>query len=235
MGAKHASVHLRCDDSQTVLTKLKKEFDEKKEGSNSQNMLALEFIRAFAGKKAGKTTPPDDGAGKEAAMANFVKYANTIMTDDVPATIVVREYFISIYWYDHIRSDNLQNKMSEYSIISGAPAIGTAVYDDTNFQIYAVRDAGTPNERTYCGEYMFDYQDVRPVNAEDVCNTVNAPFLLDGLRKTLSCNDGETMADTFEYETGLPIYMDDALCEEYGMKRLHEWENATVFLALPAR
>lgn len=29
MGSKHASIHLRCDDSSDVLTKLKKEFGKK--------------------------------------------------------------------------------------------------------------------------------------------------------------------------------------------------------------
>lgn len=230
MGAKYASVHLRCDNYKTVLTKLKKEFGGKKKGSTPKDRLVVEFIKAIVDKNASEIIDPDERARKEADIADFVQYANTMLTGGVPATIVVREYFISIYWYDHIRSENLRNKMLEYSFISGVPAIGVAVYDDTNFQIYAVCDAGTPNVRAHCGEYMFDYQDVRPVNAEDVCNTVNASFLLDGLRKTLSCNDGETMVDTFESETGLPIYMDDKSCEEYGMKKLHEWENATVFL-----
>lgn len=187
MGSKHASVHLRCDDSTQVLAKLKEKFHKKKE-------------------------PQED------------------MDGDDPAVIVVGEHFVSVYWYDHIRVENLRKEMMKYAHLCGVPALGVGIYDDTNFSIYAVCNAGKPEARSCRGEYLFDYEDITPVEAEDICDIIDAPFYVEGLQKVLAADDGEEMADTFELETGLPIYMDDDLCEEDGMKKLHEWENATVFL-----
>ena len=111
------------------------------------------------------------------------------------------------------------------------PAVGAAIYDDANFLIYAVCNAGTPQVYICRGEYIFDYDDINPINADEICDIICAPFLLEGFKKVLSCDDGDAMAQMFETETGLHIYADKVFCETSGMKKLYEWTNATVFLA----
>ena len=50
--------------------------------------------------------------------------------------------------------------------------------------------------------------------AEDICDTVDAPFLLDALQENLSKDEGGLMALTFEQKTGLLILMSDEDCKE---------------------
>lgn len=67
--------------------------------------------------------------------------------------------------------------------------------------------------------------------AQDICDTVDAPFLLDALQETLSKDEGELMALTFEQKTGLPILIFDEDCKEKGLQTLHQWSKATVYRA----
>lgn len=228
MGAKHASIHLRCDDSNEVLVRLKKAFSKKK-GPGKKDMMAIELIKAFANKNISEITDPTEKAEKEAVLSEAIERTLNGMGTGDPAVIVVRKHFVSIYWYDHIRNDNLQEKMLEYAQLCGVPAMGVGLYDDTNFSIYAVCNAKGPDARWYSGEYLFDLDDITPVKAEDICDTINTPFFLKGLQKVLSHDNAEAMADTFEQETKLPILMFDEDCRDIGMKELHRWSSATVY------
>lgn len=231
MGLKHAGIHLRCDDSSAVLAKLKKEFSEKKKGPHLKDKLMLKILKSIAEKNIREISDLKEKERKKAELESIMENACKEMNDGENAVIVVLPNFISIYWYDHIRFENMQDKLTEYSFISGVPALGVAIYDDANFLIYAVCNAGTPQVHTCCGEYIFDYDDISPINADEICDTICAPFLLEGLKKALACDDGDAMAQMFESQTGLTIYADKAFCEANGMKKLYEWASATVFLA----
>ena len=127
MGSKHAGVHLRCDDSSQVLAKLKKEFRGRKE-PDKKDLLALEIIKAFAEQNVGAITDPAEKAEKELQLAEFMEQSRRKMGAGEPAVIVVRRHFVSIYWYDHIRIENLEEKMLEYAYLCGVPAMGAVVY-----------------------------------------------------------------------------------------------------------
>ncbi|MCD7992846.1 MAG: hypothetical protein LUK37_14150 [Clostridia bacterium] len=191
--------------------------------------MALELIKAFAKKNISDITDPIEKAEKEAILSQVMDKALKDMASGEPATIVVRQHFISIYWYDHIRSENLQEELKKYAHMSGVPAMGVGIYDDTNFSIYAVCNIGEPNARGFKGDYLFDFNDITPVAAEDICDTVDAPFLLDALQETLSKDEGGLMAHTFEQRTGLPILMFDEDCKEKCLQTLYQWSNATVY------
>lgn len=229
MSSKKASVHLRCDDSKEVLAKLKKRFDGKGKGPDPGDLMALELIKAFAYKNINGIANPAEKAEKEAALASIVGQVYRDMGDGGRATIVVRQHFVSLYWFDHIRSENLRCETAEYAACCGVPALGVAQYDDGNFQIYAVRDPGKPTAALCGGEYFFDYEDITPVNAEDICAVIDAPFLLEGLSKALACEDGELMSAVFEMETGLTLFAGEEECAANGIKKWYEWERAVVF------
>ena len=231
MGSKHARTHLRCDDSSAVLEKLKKEFGGKKKGPDLKDKLMMKILRSFAEKNIREISDPKEKERKKAELESIMENACKEMNDGGNAVTVVHPRFVSIYWYDRIRPENMQDKLTEYSFISGMPAVGAAIYDDANFLIYAVCNAGTPQVHTCCGEYIFDYDDISPINADEICDTICAPFLLEGLKKALACDDGDAMAQMFESQTGLTIYADKAFCEATRMKKLYEWASAAVFLA----
>ena len=228
MGSKHAGIHLRCDESAEVLTRLKEAFDSKK-GPSKEDMMALELIKTFAMRNISAITDPGEKAEKEALLSQVLDRGLKERESGDPAVIVVRRHFVSIYWYDHIRNENLRKEMLEYAHMCGVPALGVGIYDDANFSIYAVRSAGEPDAHICQGTYFFDYEDVAPVEAEDICGTVDAPFFVDALRKALAENDGETMAAVFEQETGLPIMMYEEDCREDRLRLLCRWDNAVVY------
>lgn len=230
MGSKHAGIHLRYEDSGEVLARLKKEFSRKK-GPSKKDQAAMAIIRAFAEKNISAIADEQERAEKEAVLAQIMGEAQRNMEDGDPAVIVLQPHFVSIYWYDHIRCENLGEELARYAALCGVPALGAAVYDDTNFQICAACDVGSDTARHCAGQYWFDYDDVQSADPAELCSILDADFLLPALRETLSQPDGEAMAGCFERLTGLPILMDEALCREKQLRELHRWENAVVFQA----
>lgn len=230
MGSKHASIHLRCDDSTRVLACLKKEFGKKK-GPSKKDLVAMEIIKAFANKNISAIADDRERAEQEAFFAQILGEAQRNMENGEPAVIVVRPHFVSIYWYDHIRAENLGEELAHYAAICKVPALGAAVYDDTNFQICGACGVGSDQARLCAGQYWFDYDDVQSVDPAELCSILDAEFLLPALRETLSQTDGEAMAGCFEKLTGLPILMDETLCREEQLRELHRWGNAVVFQA----
>ena len=230
MGSKHASVHLRCDNSAAVLACLKKEFGRKK-GPSKKDLAAMEIIKAFAHKNISAITDDQERAEKEAVLAQIMGQAQRDMEGGAPAVIVLRERFVSIYWYDHIRAENLGEELAHYAAVCSVPALGVAVYDDTNFQICAACGVGSEHTRQCAGQYWFDYGDVQPADPAELCSILDAEFLLPALTETLSQPDGEAMAARFEERTGLPILMDEELCREEQLQELHRWGGAVVFRA----
>lgn len=228
MGTKHASIHLRCDDSNEVLVKLKRVFSKKK-GPSKTDMMHIELIKAVANMNINKITDPTEKAEKEALLSEGIERALNNMGAGDPAVIVVRKHFVSIYWYDHIRNENIEEEIAKYVQLCRVPALGVSLYDGTNFLIYALCKAENSNAQWYSGEYFFDSDDITPVKAEDICDTIDAPFFLEGMQKVLSKDNGEDMAAAFEQETKLPILMFDEDCRENDMKTLHRWGRATVY------
>lgn len=228
MGSKHAGIHLRCDDSAEVLARLKEAFSRKK-GPGKEELMAFEMIKAFAMKNISAITDCAERAEKEAEVSRVLDLGLKELESGDPAVVVVRRHFVSIYWYDHIRNENLREKMLEYAQMCGVPALGVGIYDDNNFSIYAVCGAGKPDARSCRGTYFFDYEDITPVEAEDICGTVDTPFFREALGKALSADDGETMAAVFEQETGLPIMMYEEDCREGRLRPLCRWDNAVVY------
>lgn len=229
MGSKHAVVHLRCDNSAEVLAKLKKDFHSKK-GPGPMELAALAIIKALAAKNIRAIADPTERAEKKAAFSQMITQTLTSVGAEEAAVLVVRRHFVSIYWYDHIRIENLREETLKYARRCGVPAMGVGIYDDTNFSIYAVCNAGEPNARSCRGEYWFDFDNITPVKAEEICAIIDAPFFLDALQKALGEDDGESMAAAFEQETGLPILMCQEECRERGMRVLYRWGGATVYL-----
>ncbi len=228
MGAKHAGVHLMGKNSEDILSVLKQEFCKEK-CLEKEDMFAMQMLEAIARKNINLVADPKEKSEKEDVLSKMIQKTQKKMMEGEPAVIVVRANFVSIYWYDHIRVENLGSEASKYAALCDVPALGVGVYDDTNFSIYAVRNAGKPSKESCLGEYLFDYDDLKPVEAQRVCELLDAPFMLNGLQNVLSCDGGDIMADTFEKETGLPILMNEDMCKQAGMKKLYSWKSAVVY------
>ena len=231
MGAKHAGVHLRSKKKgEEILAVLEQEFS-KEIGPEKEDRLAIQKLESIARKNISLIADPKERSEKEGLLSQIIHETQQKMMQGEPAVVVVRSDFVSIYWYDHIRVENLGAEASKYAALCEVPALGAGVYDDTNFSIYAVRSAGKPDKESCLGEYLFDYEDLTPVEAQRVCELIDAPFFLNGLQNVLSCEEGDIMAQTFEKETGLSIFMTEDMCKQAGMKKIHSWKSANVYSA----
>ncbi len=230
MGAKHAGIHLRRKKGEEILSVLEQEFC-KEIGPEQEDRLAMQMLESIARKNISLIADPKEKSEKEDLLSQMIHKTQKKMMEGETAVIVVRNDFVSIYWYDHIRVENLGAEASKYAALCNVPVLGAGVYDDTNFSIYAVRNAGKPDKESCLGEYLFDYEDLTPVEAQKVCELVGAPFFLDGLQNVLSCDEGDIMATTFEKETGLSIFMTEDICKQAGMKKIHSWKSANVYSA----
>ena len=52
------------------------------------------------------------------------------------------------------------------------------------------------------------------LEAQRVCELIDAPFFLNDLQNALSCEEGDIMAKTFEKETGLSILVTKDMCKQ---------------------
>lgn len=231
MGAKHAGVHLRSKKKgEEILAVLEQEFS-KEIGPEKEDRLAIQKLESIARKNISLIADPKERSEKEGLLSQIIHETQQKMMQGEPAVVVVRSDFVSIYWYDHIRVENLGAEASKYAALCEVPALGAGVYDDTNFSIYAVRSAGKPDKESCLGEYLFDYEDLTPVEAERVCEIIDAPFFLNGLQNALSSKEGDIMAQTFEKETGLQVFMTEDMCKQAGMQKTHNWKSANVYSA----
>ena len=230
MGSKHASIHFRSDTPDSLIPILKKLFD-KKPKPDIHSIWAMKLIEAEAQGNINKITDEKEKNEKQTQLDIILNKARNDMDDSEKALIVMRERFVSLYWYDHIRNDNLDQMLFKYAGKTKTPALGVGVYDNSNFIIYAIRDAGRQSAEQAHGTYWFDNDDIKPVEATELTRIIEAEFLHNALEKTLSCEDGETMAETFEESTGLMILLDTEYCIEIGMTKIAEWGGADLFRA----
>ena len=231
MGAKHAGVHLRSKKKgEEILAVLEQEFS-KEIGPEKEDRLAIQKLESIARKNISLIADPKERSEKEGLLSQIIHETQQKMMQGEPAVVVVRSDFVSIYWYDHIRVENLGAEALKYAALCEVPALGVGVYDDTNFSIYAVRSAGKADKESCLGEYLFDYEDLTPVEAQRVCEIIDAPFFLNGLQNALSSKEGDIMAQTFEKETGLQVFMTEDMCKQAGMKKIHSWKSANVYFA----
>lgn len=146
-----------------------------------------------------------------------------------PAIVVVRPHFVSLYWYDHIRSENLEEVAWNFSRRCRVPVLGLCRFDLEDVQLCAVRNAGVPEADTCRGDYFFNEKDIQPVAAEDLCRILEMPALQKGLAEALACPDGEEMAETLEKVLGLPIYLNEARLSDAGKTPRERWWKTLVY------
>lgn len=226
MSSNYAGIHFYCEDSSTIVEKLKTVFG--KQGISASEKRALDVVTAVFNKSIAEAKDADEKAKKESNLIQTMQILKNAVGQHEPYTAVVREHFVSIYCHDLIRSESVRGELDAYVKKLKVPGIGVAVWQHFNFQIYA---ANEEKETADClGEYYFDEDDITPVKAETICEVIGAPHLLEALQKVLSSQEGDKMAEVFEEETGLQIYMDEDMCREEGMKELFSSETLTIFL-----
>lgn len=199
------------------------------EGVSEITLSSKEVMELCLRHEAGRIRSEEERKEELAWFEEMLKASEDADTEK--ATVIVRGDFISVYWYDVIRYENLRGELEKYAALCGVPALGAGIYDDDDFFICAVSGAGTPECEKCFGEYNFAEDDISPAKPGELCKLVEAPSLLLGLARTLRCGWGDEMAETFTKETGLEIFVDGDMAGELGMRKLYDWKGAAVYAA----
>lgn len=227
MGSREASLHLRCENSGALLPRLRALLDDPASWTEEREEM-LGVLRQVMERQLPQLDEEKQQMGR-AALDNLQADLEDWETREDPAIVVVRPHFVSVYWYDHIRSENLEEQAWNFSRRCRTPVLGLCRLDLPDLQICGVRNAGVPEADTCTGEYYFNEKDIQPVEAEELCRILEAPFLQDGVVEALACPDGEAMADTLEKALGLPIYQNERMLSAAGKTARERWRNTLVY------
>lgn len=223
MGAKHASIHLRCEDSAPVVAGLQREWKKRRLPAKNEQ-AALEMLKTFATQNIAATQDAAEREKKTAILQWALGQMQRPSGAEDPILLVTQRHFVSLYWRGQIRCENMPQQLRLYALACGVPALGVGVYDDDNFLISAFC-GGTAAPQSCAGEYLFDSDERTPVRAEELCRVADAPFLLAALQKTLACTTGAAMAQMFEQQTGLAIYLNAQQARAEGLHQLDGWQT----------
>lgn len=227
MGSRDASLHLRCEDAGVLLPRLRAMLDDPACWREEME-AALGLLQQVLAQQLPQLDAEKQRAGN-AVLAEFQEGLADRESREDPAIVVVRPHFVSLYWYDHIRSENLEEVAWNFSRRCRVPVLGLCRFDLEDVQLCAVRNAGVPEADTCRGDYFFNEKDIQPVAAEDLCRILEMPALQKGLAEALACPDGEEMAETLEKVLGLPIYLNEARLSDAGKTPRERWWKTLVY------
>lgn len=228
MGSREASLHLRCEDRGTLLPKLKTLLDDpsfwREETEDLLGLLGQVFEQQL----------PQLDERKQRAGKALLDNLRTGLDDweqrEDPAIVVVRPHFVSLYWYDHIRSENLEEQAWNFGRRCRVPVLGVCRFDICDLQLCGVRNAGCPEAVTCRGDYYFNEHDIQPVDAGELCRILEAPFLQEGVAAALACSDGEGMAQMLEKALKMPIYLNERMLSAEGKRPTECWRKTLVYV-----
>lgn len=227
MGSRDASLHLRCEDAGVLLPRLRAMLDDPACWREEME-AALGLLQQVLAQQLPQLDAEQQRAGN-AVLAEFQEGLADRENREDPAIVVVRPHFVSLYWYDHIRSENLEEVAWNFSRRCRVPVLGLCRFDLEDVQLCAVCNAGVPEADTCRGDYFFNEKDIQPVAAEDLCRILEMPALQKGLAEALACPDGEEMAETLEKVLGLPIYLNEARLSDAGKTPRERWWKTLVY------
>ena len=185
-------------------------------------MLAL--LRAMAERNIRETASGEGERAEktallDAAMANAFREAG-----EERAVLVLRPGAVSLYWYDHIRTENLEEEAKDYARSLGVPALGLGVYDDTNVVICA-----TDGRNACRGFYWFDEDDVEPTDPAALCALLGAGEKAPAVAEALGYHEAEPMIQSLERIFGVELCLSADDCRELHYADVDTWPGADVF------
>lgn len=225
MGTKVAGIHFLTQEPTKLLPELKRKFG-KAPGPGDKDRVMMALLRSMAEKNI-RETSSDEGERAEktalldAAMANAFREAG-----EERAVAVLRPGAVSLYWYDHIRTENMEQEAKEYAKALGVPAMGLGVYDDDDVILCA-----TDGKKVQRGFYRFDEDDVEPADPAAFCALLGCEDRTEAVADALQYRDAEPMVRVLEKIFGIDLYLDADMCRERHYEETASWPGADVFRA----
>ncbi len=225
MGAKIAGFHFLTGEPDKLLPKLKRKFN-KQPGPSEKDLGMMALLRAMAEGNIRKTAS-DEGerAAKQAQLDAFMANAFREVGEE-RAVLVLRPGAVSLYWYDHIRTENLGQEAKKYAKSLGVPALGLGLYDDDDVILCA-----TDGKVVQRGFYWFGEEDIEPAVPAALCATLGLPDKESAVAEALQYQDAEAMVQALEQIFGVELYVDAEECRRAGREEIATWPGADVFRA----
>ncbi len=225
MGTKAAGIHFLTQEPEKLLPELERKFGKAPEpGDRDRAMMAL--LRSMAEKEIRETSSDEKERAEktallDAAMANAFREA-----EEDRAVVVLRPGAASLYWYDHIRTENMAQEAKEYAKAMGVPTLDLGVYDDTNAVLCAA------DGQSVCrGLYWFDEDDVEPADSAGFCALLGCEDRTEAMAQALQYREAEPMVQALEKIFGIELYLDADVCRERHYEEAATWPGADVFRA----
>lgn len=223
MGTKAAGIHFFIQTPDKLLPKLKRIFNKRHgPGVKEREMMAL--LRAMAEKNIRETSSDDEELAAKTAQLDGAMAKAFREAGEERAVIVLRHGAVSLYWYDHIRTENLEDETKKYARDLGVHALGLGVYDDTNAVMCA-----TDGIDSYRGFYWFDEDDIEPADPEVLCALLDAEDKTLAVAEALQYHDTEPMIRALEQIFGIELVMSADECREKCMEEIASLPGADVF------
>lgn len=228
MGIKVAGIHFLTGEPAKLLPKLKRKFNRQPgPGIKEQAMMAL--LRSMAEKEIRETSSDEKARAEKTALLDAAMEKAFREAGEDRAVAVLRPGAVSLYWYDHIRTENMEQEAKEYAKALGVPAFGLGVYDDTNAVLCAA------DGKSVChGLYWFDEDDVEPADPEAFCALLGCEDKIEAVAEALQYRDAEPMVRELEQIFDIDLYLDADMCRERHYEETASWPGADVFRVGPA-
>lgn len=223
MGTKVAGIHFLTEEPEKLLPALERKFD-KAPGPGDKERAMMALLRSMAEKNIREASPDEGERTKKTALLDAAMAKAFREAGEERAVVVLRPGAASLYWYDHIRTENMEQEAREYAEALGVPAFGLGVYDDTNAVLCAA------DGQSVCrGLYWFDEDDVKPADPAAFCTLLGCEDRTEAVAQALQYRDAEPMVRALEKIFGIDLYLDADMCREQRYEEIASWPGADVF------
>lgn len=221
-----ASLYFRVKDPaalKALLTKLEAEFAQAPQiDEKARNQLGL--LGSLLQKNMDTLADP---AQREASRAQLRQLAGNMplqsMASGEKALLVQQGNFVSLFWGDRIRSDNLDEQTRRYAALSGLPVLGIGTYQEANLTLYAVN--GEQESEAY---YWFEQDEIQPGDGAELCELLGLPQ--ETAPALEHAFDAETLEElTHRLQKALGITLDPAQPAAISGTPTAEWPGASFY------
>lgn len=194
------SIHFRTNDPSYLLPLLETEFSSAPH-PDERSRRQLELLGSLLQENLQLLSD----SSRQTQLRQLADTVSLQAAGSEKALLVITERFVSLYWGDRIRTDNLDEQVSYYSRLSGLPVLGLGVHGGGNLVLQAV--CGRQELQAY---YWFASDDLQPCSGSELAELLQLPAEI--AAPLDSALGGETLEDILSpLEAALGITVEEPL------------------------
>lgn len=228
MSSKLGSIHIRRYDNISYEELLKKAIPLIK---NYMNDVEKKYVEERMGIPGFKESIEKFKKGTEKKGWVWTEkqffFGGAVKDGEKPIIIYGKDY-ISIYWYDVIRNENVNALADSVFKEIGIPVLGTGIFDGDQVTLYAVSKDNEGKIRKAEGSYYFGAC-IEPVDADELCEIFDIADLKEQMEDVLNAEDADEMADRLKKKIGICLDAYDEVDSGEGIELIEENEYAQIY------